>query len=386
MMVASAFAADCPDAPAAVDEAAELILYADLAGAQAALGRAAFAHGCGPPAAAMALGRMWLVEGAIALDSGDPAAAATAFLAARRVAPGLWIDLLAPAKRSAYDAAVAPTGAGHIAVDVAGGGAATVWIDGAPMAAPISVAPGKHLVQVGAADRAWFAQVVLVSADEVKHVASPAAPAAAVQVDAVASSVSAPIPAPADAAAAPVEAAPAPASPVPASPALVPSPVPRVRPYPHLAVGVDFAFGGTVDDVLQRRPTDPATLALVPLELGGGALGKWWWARAAAAVAPVLSGQLLYVGDGGVDREADVAAGGHISAGGSLGPIDLGLLAGYRWPELATARLVVGLRAPAIPVELELRGGANFAATGARAPAASVLLVFPGTASTSYRR
>ena len=49
MMLAGAFAADCPDPADAVANAEKLVLFADVEGARAALGEAETALACSPP-------------------------------------------------------------------------------------------------------------------------------------------------------------------------------------------------------------------------------------------------------------------------------------------------------------------------------------------------
>lgn len=372
-----AFATDCASPAEAVARAERAVLYADLAAGKAALGEAEAALGCSPPADPMLLGRMWLIEGGYYTDLGDRLSAGMAFAAARRVAPTLWLDALGPEKRNDYDAVAPPDPAlhpGQVVIDLPAGGTATTWIDGTERKPPIQLMPGEWLVQVGSADRVWFARIVLVSADQVLHVEVPAAP----ELTSVAPSVAPPV------APVPIVLPVAPSG-VPTSPPKPPAP-PHTHLYPHLAVGVDLAFGGSVADAVQLRETDPVTVITVPLELGGGVAGQLAWGRIAGSVAPVFRGRLQFLSADGTSERSAVAVGGHIAGGLSAGAFDFGLLGGYDWPGRAVGRVVIGLLVPGAPLDVELRVGVDMPAGGTPKPAASLVLAFPGGRSPGGAR
>jgi hypothetical protein len=358
LLIARALALDCPSPAAALDVAERSVLYADLDACGSALAQVELAFACGPPAEARDLTRFWLVEGAYYLDKGDVAGAGLAFGGARRLAPGVWIEALGPERRAAYDAPL-PSGVGTIVVDADPGG--TTWIDGVVVSPPVVVAVGEHLVQHGAEGQPRYACLVSISAGQNHHVLVPAVE---------------PSPAP----------APAPAPPAPlrvAEPVVIataPAPLPRVRPYAHLAVGADLVFGGSFDDLFHARATDPVTAVLLPLEAGGGVDGVHWWVRAVGSVAPAVRGALPYTDEGGDPASAGTALGGHLAAGGSIGPLDIGLSGGAVWPGRLTARFLLGFTIPGVPIELELRAGINRTAEAGLEPAAGVVLAFPGTA------
>ncbi len=367
-MMSTAFAAECGDPAADLASAEQLVLYADLDGGRAALERLESTLGCGPPADPGLLGRMWLVEGGLLIDSGDRVSGATSFAAARRVAPTIWIDGLGPEKRKAYDAVGVPGGQGQITVDVQDGVSGTAWIDGAVQYDPIVVAPGEHLVQYGAEGRVWFAKLVVVSEDETLHVAASAPASSIPEVQSVSTRSVTP---PANEVVVhtiPPESFTRPEEPPPA----------HTQAYPHLAVGTDLAFGGSLGDVLHASSTDPTTVVLLPIEIGGGAEGKHGWVRAAASVAPLLSGDLQYTSTTGT-HGTGFGAGGHVAGGASFGPLDVGLLGGVAWPGRVLTRFVVGFTIPGAPIEIEARVGANVLAGGALEPAATFVLAFPGT-------
>lgn len=369
-----AFATDCASPAEAVARAERAVLYADLAGGKAALGEAEAALGCSPPADPVLLGRMWLIEGGYYTDLGDRLSAGMAFAAARRVAPTLWLDALGPEKRKDYDAVAPPDPAlhpGQVVVDLPAGGTATTWIDGTERKPPIQLMPGEWLVQVGSEDRVWFARIVLVSADQVLHVEVPAAP----ELTPVAPSVALHV-------AAPVAVA---SSRVATSPPKPPAP-PHTHLYPHLAVGVDLAFGGSVVDAVLLRETDPVTVITVPLELGGGVAGHLAWGRIAGTVAPVFRGRLRFLSADGTSERSAVAVGGHVAGGLSAGAFDFGLLGGYDWPGRAVGRVVIGLLVPGAPLDVELRVGVDIPAGGTPKPAASLVLAFPGGRSLGGAR
>lgn len=380
----SAFATDCASPADAVARAERAVLYADLAGGKAALAEAEAALGCSPPADPLLLGRMWLIEGGYYTDLGDRLSAGMAFAAARRVAPTLWLDALGPEKRKDYDAVAVPDPAlhpGQVVIDFPAGGPATTWIDGSERKAPIQLMPGEWLVQAGSGDRVWFARIVLVSADQVLHVEVPAAPG----VTPVAPSA-----APGGTPVAPPVAPAAVVLPIAPPPGATSPPKPPVPPhthlYPHLAVGVDLAFGGSLAEAVQLRETDPVTVITVPLELGGGVAGQLAWGRVVGSVAPVFRGRLRYVSADGSSERSAVAVGGHLAGGLSAGAFDFGLLGGYDWPGRAVGRGVIGLILPGAPLEVELRVGVDMLAGGTPKPAASLVLAFPGGRSPGGAR
>lgn len=381
MAITVTFASDCPDPAADVDSAEKLVLFADVDGARAALARTEATLACSPPADPTLLARMWLVEGAMLLDGGDGRAATVSFAAARRVGPTVWIDGLGSKRREVYDAAVPLTGTGQIAIDLPVGVSGIVWVDGTARAEPVWVVPGEHLVQYGADGRAWFAKIALVSADQVLHVQVPAPPAppgvVASPPEPVArvAELAAPLPAPAGISA-----------PEPVLPP-VPEPPPlHTQLFGHVAVGADLSFQ-TWSDASHLRLTDPGTVVLVPLEIGGGVSGTVAWARVAFSVAPVFGGRLPDVAGDGDGRSSRFAIGGHGAAGVSVGPLDLGVLGGGLWPGRIATALVVGFAIPGAPVEIELRPGLNVVGPErALAPAASLLLTFPGVPAGGLRR
>ncbi len=373
----AAFADDeCPDPARVVADAEQLVLFADLDGARAALLRVESALGCGGPADPIVLAHLWLVEGALLMDSGASSGAATSFAAARRVAPTVWIEGLGPERRKAYEAVAPVTGIGQLAIDAPLGTSGTAWVDGVPEVSPVSVRPGEHLVQYGANGRAWFARIVLVSDEQLLHIAVPPPPAPAHLPmdpnDAIADQVLH------------VVATPQPVV-VLERPEVVETRAPSTRAYPHLAVGTDLAFGGTVGDVFHSRKTDPGTVLTAPLELGGGASGKRLWARGVVSIAPLFAGELPYEDTSGDAQVSPFAAGAHVATGVSFGPLDVGLLGGFTWPGRTVGRFVVGLAIPGAPLEIEARVGANLRSDQPFEPAASLAFVFPGLPAGGWR-
>lgn len=358
-----AWAEDCPDPAAEIAVAEQLVLYADVAGGTAALQQAEAAFGCSAPASPLVLARMWLVEGALLTDTGEPDSAAAAFAAARRLAPGLWIDALGVVKRRDYENAATPVGTGQVVLDLPDVDSGTAWVDGTEASVPIRLPAGEHLVQYGSDNKAWFEKMVLVSADQVLHVTVPAPPERM-------SPPPAPDPAPVANRTQPT-ATPAPPPPVEKRPG--------THGYAHSALGADLAFGGSLGDVTHARPTDPQTTIMLPIEIGGGVEGRLGWIRAVAVVAPVLSGELVYTAVGGERQDSPVAAGVYLAGGLSIGPCDFGVLAGARWPTQGTTRLLVAFNVPGVPIQVEARVGANVALDGLLQPAASMVLAFPGT-------
>lgn len=367
-LLSHAHAADCADPVDEVARAEDLVLFADLEGTRSALGRVEQALGCSGPAEPLLLGRMWLVEGALYADSGDVTSAAVSFAAAGRVAPGLWIEALGPERKKVYDASQpkAPEKSGQVAVDAPPGVTGTIWVDGLSRTDPLVLPAGVWLIQFGADGLASFARIVLVAPDQVLHVEVPPAPMAQGEASALTQAAAATEPSP-------------PARPVAApDPAVPPAARAGTWAYPHLAVGVDLTFGGSLAQAFQLERTEPATIVTVPVELGGGAAGRLAWVRAAASVAPVFAGRIVYTSPDGVAERPGFSVGGHIAGGLSAGPMDFGLLGGYEWPGRAVTRATVGLNVPGAPVAVEVRGGVEVLADGSLKPAASVVVAFPG--------
>ena len=340
---------NCPDAAEAVEVAERLVLFADLERGKEALVLVEAAFACGPPADAATLARMWIVEGALLTDAGDPAGGSALYASARRTGPGVWIAAFGPEKQAQYEAAALPRGAGTLTLDGTAGTRGTTWVDGGVVEVPSLISAGAHLVQYGADGHVRFAQVVVVSDAQVLHVLVPPDPH----------------PAP------PEPTAVAPAVPLARSPiALVPLSVPTgTHPYVHLGVGTDLSFGGGVDRPMEFGTNEAGMTVRLPLELGGGAAGRHGWVRAAVSAAPVLSGAAT----------SPFEAGGHLAGGVCVGPVDIGLLGGYSWSEVLTTRVVLGVVLPGAPIELEVRAGLNVGADATLERAASVVIAFPGT-------
>lgn len=335
----------CDDAEARIDEALEHIVQADLPGASSALAAAEAAFACAtvPP---VALARYWLVEGALAAFAGHDEDADEAFRAAARAEPETWLvdlgaDLLE--RREAAVAAVPPNG-GLALADASG---YRVLVDARPIALPADIPSGLHLVQVAEGEAVRFGLVVFVLPGQPSLVETGLAP------------VATPPPPPAP------------------DPEAVRRDGPAVSVAPRVASGASLAFGRA----LERRTgagavvVEPATKALVPLEAGVRVgLGRTW-ARATAAVAPVLSGRLLWLGDEGI-RGTALALEPRLAAGARFPPVDLGATVGVLLPSRVSAGALAAVRVGGSPVLAEARLGANLLAGRPVEPMATVLVAF----------
>lgn len=322
----------------AMDLAEQRLFEADLAGADLRLQKLEEALGCGSIVETALLARIWLLEGAWLTLKGDAEAAGDSWRAAARVAPGQWVEGYGDNLRRAYDQANAAPDLARTATIVLDP-PLFQWIgavDGVVTTFPVVVAPGLHLVQVGPNE------------DDIAF--SKLFPAFANTASVVATGVIEPTTAFGLPGSKPDEDE-------------VDHSEPRPPPKLSLYAGAvaDVAFGRPVEPVIADGVGEPAVKLVLPIETGvvvrpaGRA-----WLRAVGTAGPLVGGAFVHDDKYG-DTESPTALGGHLAGGisGSLG--DLGLLAGFQWPDRVPVRGVIVGRLPRFPVQGEARIGMNAA-------------------------
>jgi hypothetical protein len=149
---------------------------------------------------------------------------------------------------------------------------------------------------------------------------------------------------------APVGTGPAPA---PRKPVKQRQPLPPAVASLYTAAGVHLALGR---QLTRGADTQPATKLLLPVETGVVVRPGKAWVRVAGSAAPLASGVLLY-DDAYGDTASPVALGATVAGGLVAQQGDIGLLAGYLWPDRVPVRAVVAVRTPRFPFQVEGRLG-----------------------------
>jgi hypothetical protein len=344
-------AQECPDRLARLDlldEAERALVEADLDTTDLKLRELEAALACGPLAEGELLGRLWLVEAAWLTMQGDGLAAGDSWRAAARVAPGRWVENFGKQLRESYEAATseAPVGTATISLDPP----LFRWVgavDGKVVEFPAQVSPGLHLVQVGSDEsRVVFARMV---------VAYPSTPIV-VQTGLV-EPTTAFVGDPAEPGEA--EETKAPKEPLPAATSSL-----------FVAVGANLAVGKAVGE---GQDAEPGVKVVLPLETGLTLRPGRGWVRLVGVAGPLVGGSFRYTDKYG-ETSTPVALGTLIAAGASAGQGDMGLMAGFQWPDRIPVRGVVAGRLPRFPGQFEGRLGMN-AAFG-RTPEVAFDLVF----------
>jgi hypothetical protein len=296
------------------------VLTGDRAAARARLDAAEADLACAP-VSAQALGRFWLVEAAYLASTGDPDATLS-LVAARRVAPDLWLPELGEPLKERWTAATPDAGAGSIAFDVPPAhravtldGAAWTWT-GAPIPA------GLHAVQVAEGGTIRYGAVVYVG-------------------DGASTRLTTGLPD-----------APPPPIPVPRGRA------PELLPF-VLATGASLSVGRSLTASSGSATlTEPAAKLVVPIEASGGVAMGGGFVRAELGSGWLVGGPYLSAkADGTLHRTPlrfDAALGG----GAALGDRWVGGAGGVQWPGRLTARAFAGTTLDDLG-DSELRGWAE---------------------------
>ncbi|HHO51301.1 MAG TPA: hypothetical protein ENK18_10610 [Deltaproteobacteria bacterium] len=332
-----------------LDEAERSVVEADLASTARILDELEAALSCGTIAEPELLGRTWLVEGALLTLEGDPEAAADAWRAAARVAPGLWVEDFGGTLREAYEIATDHTPRmSSVRVEpplfqFMG------FVDGRPASFPHPVEAGLHVIQIGPdIDQIQFARVLLVFPD---------APSVVITGldELLSGSASDEPPRPDPAPGAPLD------NPRAGEPRLT----------LHTAAGAALTLSSA-----ESASDDPPTQITVPIETGlvvrpGGVA----WLRAVASAAPLLGGSFSYT-DARGPGSASSALGWHLAGGLAAEQGDMGLLVEMQWPGRWGIRGVLA-SAPlqGAPLGIEGRIGLSFLADSPPAPSLELLAV-----------
>jgi hypothetical protein len=167
----------CPDPTPAIGAAEEALAALRLADAHAALGEIEASFGCGPAATPAFLGRFWQATAVLAELERDPDSADQAFAAAARSASGDWQAVYGAKLRARLDeVASRPVGAAELRISPEPIGLVT-RLDGGAITAPLSIASGLHVLQIGASpDSVAFGRVVFAEPGDVLTVTHPVAP------------------------------------------------------------------------------------------------------------------------------------------------------------------------------------------------------------------
>ena len=311
----------CPSRVDALDRLEEAVLTADYAAAEAQLEAVITTFACGPVASAEQLARLWNLEGALLVFTGETDAAVESFQASRRMSDA-FPEVLGSKLEAVWSGAPAADGDGEVSVDPK-----PVWwtvaVDGAPGPAPRQVPVGLHLVQIGpSTSDIRLAKVVYVGSGATALVANEL--------------VEGPPPAPV---AAPAAARPADRPPVVST---------------HTAIGVSAAIGAAERD-------EPAAKVHLPLEVGASLrLGRAGalWIRPHVAAGPTVTGPFVYAGPLGdaISRRALAAA---LTVGGGTHQGDFGACVGLLWPGRISTRVVASLPLGDSPWRVEPRLGLN---------------------------
>lgn len=295
---------------------------------------------CGTLAESEQLGRMWLARGAVVSLSGDPRGAEDYWRAAARVAPGRWVDSYGEVLRAQYEAALqkGPRGTTTMVLDPP----LFEWmgaVDGRVVQFPATVPVGLHVVQVGASELdVRFSRVVTC------EYGTPAI----VKTGLAEPSNFVGVPPPTDGTGPKVRGEP--------------------RPPPVVALyaggGADLSLGR---EVKQGDDVEPATKILLPLEWGLVIRPSAGWLRFTGVAGPLVDGAFVHEDRYG-PTASPVALGGALAGGLVAQQGDIGLMAGYRWPDRVPVRVVVAGRAARFPVQLEGRLGMNVVLAAERSP------------------
>lgn len=334
MLAAAHAAPSTPCTPdVAIQQALTAYLRGDLVAAEAELGAAREAWGCGDVADRQSLTHFWLVDGAVSFASGDLVSAADALGAARSIAPELWLADLPDELRELHRTMADATGRGALLFEPSLG-IREVWVDGASVVGPAAVPTGAHLVQIGdGAGHVAFADTVFVGENLTVRVVTqlPAIDAPAPEVPAVE-------PAPPD-----------PPEPMPVVPTPSPSPV-----TVHVVAGADVTWGRALD---VGGVQEPGVRVGVPLELAVGWRVSGWWARLHLGAGWLANGPVLAATELG-SFSTGWRLDAHVSGARHLGPVHAGVMTGIQWPGRVALRGLVGTTA-LNPLFVELRGGLN---------------------------
>lgn len=362
-LFAAAYAAPCEsgDVAAEVEAAKQAVLGADLAGAQQRLDSAEAALGCSA-VDAQTLGKLWYVEGALLVFSGDPASAADSFAAAARVAPDVAIPEFGPDVDAARAAAVVPTGTSQIGLSPELSSPWLIWIDGVAVSTPATVVPGLHAVQAGTAKRPYYGKIILVSEGQTASVTHglPLKPSDLVESNTGGKKLA-------------------------------------LKSSLWFATGGEFAAGKEYEAALVEVDGDgvehwyqqPNPQWSVPIEVGATVRTGRAWARVAATVGLAIPGQCTISEPATPGAETScnsgyvysvleskeninttdddiysyhvfqTAIGGYAAVGATFGHFDFGASLGGSWPSRMPIRILAGVQLGDLPVRIEARGGIN---------------------------
>ena len=167
LLIAAAFATDCADPVALVDDTEQAILEARWDDAWDLLDSTEVALGCSDAPSPRTLARLWIAEGVLHASTGDNASADDAFSAAARMDADAWNPDFGPAMKARFDATrgrqpvpgrieLRPELERFVGL-----------IDGQVESFPVSVPAGLHLVQVGPEGEAMrFAKLLFLPPGE----------------------------------------------------------------------------------------------------------------------------------------------------------------------------------------------------------------------------
>jgi hypothetical protein len=316
-----------------LDEGEKALFAADFGTTETKLRALEGALSCGPLAEVELLARMWLLEGAWYTRQGAPDQGADSFRAAARISAATWVSGYGSELRAAYESAIASSAAGSTTLVVEPD--IFRWIgaiDGEVTRFPATVAPGLHLVQVGASESdVRFSRIVVAFPDSPVVVVTGLHEPTGTEVR--------PAPAP------------------------VAGPAPRkVVQHPplalHAAVGASASFGAD--------PEGDETGAKLAIPLEAGVV--WHpinplWTRVALTGGPLLTGAYPWT-DGDVATTSPSLLGAHAAGGFAANQGGLGLLAGWQWPGRAAIRGVLYGALPKVPIRVEARIGLNVPTAG----------------------
>ncbi len=343
----------CGSIEEAVSAAEEALLLVDLAEPRAALARAEAILGCGWLDDPAWLARFWLIEGSLASIEGDDEGLRESFLAAHHASPETWIEGLGTPLRQRLDDLVAtPAGEGRLIVRGVEPGY-RVQLNGAPASLPLDVPAGLQLIQIGT-DRVRFSQMLYVLPNTVTAL-EPSLPLLPPQLPGRSGPPAIP----------PGESAPGPIS----------AEAPPIQRSLELfaALGIVGSLGRALswESAPGLTVHEPEQKLRIPLEGGLVFRSGAGWIRGAVSLAPLIDGELRYLGQevrAALPWFAETA----LAGGGTVGPLDLGAHAGVLWPRRVSTRAIGGLRIADTPLRIEARLGIDLHPEGGPEPAAGL--------------
>lgn len=315
LLIAAAFAGEC-DLEAPLQLAESKLLTLDMDGADAALGEAKSAFGCGDTSSS-SIARYWLLVAGHAQLQGDEERLDEALIAARAASEEIFIDALGQPLRERWLLVTAAPGASTVLLtDLPDG--YVVRVDGHEVD-DVVLTPGLHVLQALGGDFGWGRVIRAGSGDTIR--------------------LSTDLP------------------PLPEEPVLPPPPEePPPKPPSDGAVGF-VVVGGVGANFGKEVGAEPAAKIGPSLEVGARvALGDAAWVRGLVGGTFLVGGAWSWTPEGSAEeRTWPIGWGASASGGLVVGETDLGVLAGAFLPGRIQTRALVSL--PVGPVHLEPRLG-----------------------------